>query len=114
MLELMFDKLLAFPAEILGDILNFFKSLYDPNKNILENIFNNELLWVGVGLFIWIKNGGQGCLYLIFTMLIMWLLCKAAIISLGIEVFALILVCVIAVVFLTRRGTTNTKSAGKA
>jgi len=109
MLEILFNNIMAFPADIFNDILRFFKSLYDPNQNILENIFYNDFVWFGIGVWIWIKNGGQGCFYILLGLPIVWLVCKAIIIAFGIEFLFIILTAIILLTYLKNRNR-NTKS----
>lgn len=106
MLEIIWNNILAFPANMWNDIMSFFASFYNPNKSILENIFYNEVLWVGLAIWLYIKNGGQGGVYIILTFPLIWLIFHIMIVYLGIEVFFLLFVTVTAC-FYWRKGLNN-------
>ena len=72
-------------------------------REIFESIYYSELLWFGAAFLFIFLNRGHGWFYIIITLFIIWLLGHAAIISLGIEVFFILLAIVIVLVHLKNR-----------
>lgn len=106
MFEIILNNILAFPANIWSDILAFFNSFYNPNNSILENIFYNEIIWVGLALWIYIKNGGAGIIYILLAFPLICLICHMIIISFGIEIFFILLIT-INICYYWRKGLNN-------
>lgn len=106
MLEIIWNNILAFPHEIWNDFIDFFKAFYNPNNSILENIFYNEIVWVILALWLYIKTGGKGGIYIIITLPLLWLIFHIVIVYLGIEIFFLLLIT-ISICYYYRRGLNN-------
>ena len=101
--ELLWNNLLEIPSRLLNTAQAIGNDFWNPNLGFLENLYYNEALWFGAALIVIFRNGGQGCLYVILTFPILWFLGHAAIVSLGIEVFFIILAVTIAFVYLKNR-----------
>ena len=94
MLENIVNGLLALPGDAWSQITLFFGSFYNPNKGVLENIFYNEMLWVGLGVYLFYKCQ-VNLLLLIFTLFFLWFIIHCMITFFGIELFSILFVLVI-------------------
>lgn len=103
MLEILLNNLLEFPARVWNNFVSYVVSFYDTNEGFLENLFYNDWLWIFIGLLLYVKCGGKGCLYLIFFLIITWLISKMIIAAFGIEVFFIMLLISVGIAYLVKK-----------
>ena len=106
MFDIFLNNLLSFPANLWNSVFSFISSLYNPNVGILENLYYNDYIWFGLALWLLIKTGGEGWLYIIIVLPFIWLLGHITIKFIGIEFFFLLLI-VVCICYYWRKGFNN-------